>query len=183
MPFSRAPVDLLLIRKVLLPAKDEQRADRRFVVASPRQGGDDDPSAARQVDVVGLGPARPAHGGVDLILAGEQGHVDRVTQQAVAGPGTANEVIRKIDLGQNPMNQRQYQVRQGGPEHYREPGSVPPQALLKKQRGQPDGGHATEDKQTRVQDGSRVIRLTRKPAPAPASHKRLASSPGPAGQP
>lgn len=163
VPLAWVPVDFLLIGKILRAAKEEQGADRRLVVAPAREGGDDYPTAAAQIDVVGLGPACPEHGGANLIFRCEQRHVDRVPEQSVAGPGTANEVIRKVDPGQDPMNPGKDQIRQDGPEDYREPQPAPLQRLLKEYRREPDGGHPTEDKQSRVQNGVRV----RKPATAP----------------
>lgn len=63
----------------------------------------------------------PAHGGADLGFRCQQCQVDGVPEQAVAGPRPADEVVRKVDPGQDPMQPRQDQIRQDGPKDYREP--------------------------------------------------------------
>ncbi len=63
--------DLLLIREVLLAAEQDQRADRRLVVALVAKGGRHDLQAAAEREVVGAGPVRGAEGRGDLGLAAE----------------------------------------------------------------------------------------------------------------
>ena len=56
-------------------------------------------SPVLQAEVVGPGPTGPCHRHVYLGLMAAQRQVHRITEQAVTGPGAANEVSRDVQPG------------------------------------------------------------------------------------
>ena len=157
VPLRRVALHLLLVRHILLVPEQEQRADRRLVVAPPQHGRPDDAPAGPQRHVVGARPPRLPHGVVELRLGAEQREIDRVAEQAVAGAGPADEVVRNVDLGQDAVQPREHEVRQHDPEQHEEQDEEPAplEALREHEPGQPDGGDPAEDEEEVVHHRAR----------------------------
>ncbi|MCY1230942.1 hypothetical protein D9M72_433760 [compost metagenome] len=148
-------VHLLLVGEVLLPAEQEERADRSLKVAAAQHGGGDDPPAAGEGHVVRNGPARPAHHVVELGFGAKQGNVHRIAEEAVAGAGAPDEVIGHIEAGQDRVEPGQHEVGEHGPKDEHEPklAPAPLEAQLKEKIGQPDGGDTTDQEEDPVPCG------------------------------
>ncbi len=155
VPFAGASVHFLLVREVLLAAEQEKGADRSLKVAAAQDRGRDDPPAAGQGHVIGDGPARQAHDPVELSFGTEQGNIDGIPEQAVAGAGASDEVIGHVDAGQDGVEPGQNEVGEHRPEDEREPDLAPAplEAELKEQIGQPDGGDTTDQEEDPVPCG------------------------------
>jgi hypothetical protein len=125
MPFGRILGDLLLVREVLPPVEEEQRADGRLVVTAPGEGCGNDLPRRPEGDVI---RARPAgRGECRLKLHGRAGdrEVDGVAEQAVARAGTTDEVVGDVQLRQDPVQPRQHEIGKQHPEQHCEPERAP----------------------------------------------------------
>ena len=114
---TRIAVDFLLVGEVLTSAEQQQRGHRSLRVAALRHRRTDDLPRRCGSDAVGEDPPSFAHRVVDLGFLTAPGEVDRIAEQTVGGAGTADEVVRHIDLGQDAVQSGQSQVGHDSPEH------------------------------------------------------------------
>ena len=151
--FARGAVDFLLVGKILLAAEQEQRTHRGLKVAAAQEGGGDDSPAAGQRHVVGKRPARGVHHGVNLRFCSQQGDVHGIAEQPVAGARPADEVVRNVEPGQDPVETGEHQIGEQTPEDEEEPdlGPAPLEAQLNQQGGQPHGRDAAHHEEYGVQ--------------------------------
>ena len=151
VPLGRAARNFLLVGEVLLAIEEMQRAHWRLGIAAPAERRRQDPPPAGQTQIVGPDPAGSRHGGMNLRLTTAQREVDRVPEQAVTGPGTADEVAGDIQPGQDAMHPGQQQVGEEHPEHdEQQHGPAGFDARPKHQVGQPDSRQTGEGEQRAV---------------------------------
>ena len=155
VPLAWGAVDFLLIGKILLAAEQEQGTDRGLKIAAAQEGGGDDPPAAGQRHVIGQCPACRLHHPVHLGFGSKQGHVHGIAEQPVAGAGPADEVVRNVEPGQDPVEAGEHQIGEQGPEDEEEPDLCPAplEAQLHQQRGQPHRRDAAHHEEHGIQHG------------------------------
>ena len=104
--FLGVAVHFLLIGESLCLAKNFQRGDGCLRVGAAGDGGKNNLPGRDEGNVVSASPAGVLHDLVNLLLGTNQTDIDRVTEQAVRGAGTANKVVGYVDAGHDGVKTR-----------------------------------------------------------------------------
>ena len=123
---ARVSVDLPLEGDVLLLAENVERADGCLRIAPAQQRGRQRAPRGGRGDRIGLGPACRGHGLPQFALGPDHGQVHRIAQDAVAGAGPADEVVRDVEAAEDFVDARQQRVRGDQPHGQEHPDLLGP---------------------------------------------------------